>query len=119
MNPRDLETSRSRLSSSSEPERYELRESGWSFDLGRRDFLSILGGGLLVLCLGQDDRPRSRARLSDEVRAGRGAAAGDSFLARSAPGCTSARMARSRPRPARWRSARTPGHRSRWPWPMN
>jgi isoquinoline 1-oxidoreductase len=38
-----------------EPERYEFRESGWDFDLGRRDFLRILGGGLLVLCLGAED----------------------------------------------------------------
>ncbi len=39
-----------------ETERYEFQESGWDFDLGRRDFLRILGGGLLVLCLGQDDQ---------------------------------------------------------------
>ena len=39
-----------------EPERYELQESGWRFELGRRDFLRVLGGGLLVLCLGPGSR---------------------------------------------------------------
>lgn len=36
-----------------EPERYELRPSGDTFDLdlNRRDFLRVLSGGLLVLCL--------------------------------------------------------------------
>jgi nicotinate dehydrogenase subunit B len=37
-----------------EPQRYEFQES--VFDLDRRDFLGILGGGLLVLCLGQEDQ---------------------------------------------------------------
>ncbi len=45
-----------------EPERYEFQESGWDFDLGRRDFLQILGGGLLVLCLGQDDQAQETGR---------------------------------------------------------
>jgi isoquinoline 1-oxidoreductase len=45
-----------------EPERYEFRESGWDFDLGRRDFLRFLGGGLLVLCLGQDDQAQEAGR---------------------------------------------------------
>ncbi len=45
-----------------EPERYEFRESGWNFDLGRRDFLKILGGGLLVFCLGQVDQAQEPAR---------------------------------------------------------
>jgi isoquinoline 1-oxidoreductase len=50
-----------------EPERYELRAGPvWDLDLGRRDFLRILGGGLLVLCLGSETeaqepgRPRRR-----------------------------------------------------------
>jgi isoquinoline 1-oxidoreductase len=50
-----------------EPERYELREGPvWDCDLGRRDFLRILGGGLLVLCLSSENeaqepgRPRRR-----------------------------------------------------------
>ena len=38
-----------------EPERYELHAQDDPFELdlglGRRDFLRILGGGLLVLCL--------------------------------------------------------------------
>jgi isoquinoline 1-oxidoreductase len=38
-----------------EPERYELHGSGLTFDLCRRDFLRLLGGGLLVLCLGSED----------------------------------------------------------------
>ena len=74
-----------------EPERYEFQESGWDFDLGRRDFLRILGGGLLVLCLGQDDQAQERARLSAGVQEA-SAGAGVSYLARSRPGCTSARM---------------------------
>ena len=45
-----------------EPERYEFHESGWNFDLGRRDFLKILGGGLLVFCLGQDDQAQESGR---------------------------------------------------------
>jgi len=45
-----------------EPERYEFQESGWDFDLGRRDFLQILGGGLLVLCLGQDDQAQETGK---------------------------------------------------------
>ncbi len=45
-----------------EPERYEFQESGWNFDLGRRDFLKILGGGLLVFCLGQDDEAQEPGR---------------------------------------------------------
>lgn len=48
-----------------EPERYEFWESGWDFGLARRDFLRILGGGLLVLCLGREDEaqePRKQAR---------------------------------------------------------
>ena len=46
-----------------EPERYEFQESGWDFDLGRRDFLRILGGGLLVLCLGQDDQAQETGKV--------------------------------------------------------
>ena len=45
-----------------EPERYEFHESGWNFELGRRDFLKILGGGLLVFCLGQDDQAQESGR---------------------------------------------------------
>ena len=45
-----------------EPERYEFQESGWDFDLGRRDFLRILGGGLLVLCLGQVDQAQETGK---------------------------------------------------------
>jgi CO/xanthine dehydrogenase Mo-binding subunit len=45
-----------------EPERYEFWESGWDFDLARRDFLRILGGGLLVLCLGQNDEAQEPGR---------------------------------------------------------
>jgi nicotinate dehydrogenase subunit B len=59
-----------------EPERYELQESGWDFDLGRRDFLRILGGGLLVLCLGQDDQAqepgKAQRRGSEGQRRGGG-----------------------------------------------
>ncbi len=45
-----------------EPERYEFREPGWDFNLGRRDFLKVLGGGLLVLCLGRDDEAQESGR---------------------------------------------------------
>ena len=45
-----------------EPERYEFWESGWDFDLARRDFLRVLGGGLLVLCLGQNDEAQEPGR---------------------------------------------------------
>jgi isoquinoline 1-oxidoreductase len=34
-----------------EPERYELQSSDLALDFNRRDFLRVLGGGLLVLCL--------------------------------------------------------------------
>ena len=47
-----------------EPERYEFQESGWNFDLGRRDFLRILGGGLLVLCIGQDDEAQEPGKAA-------------------------------------------------------
>ena len=64
-----------------EPERYELHESGWSFDLGRRDFLGILG------------RRPARA-LPGQGRRGPGAGQGP------APGCGRA-AARRRTAPAR------------------
>ncbi len=47
-----------------EPERYELhaRDDRLNLDmgLGRRDFLRILGGGLLVLCLRSDDEAQGQ-----------------------------------------------------------
>ena len=34
-----------------EPERYELAEGpAYRFELGRRDFVKMLGGGILVVC---------------------------------------------------------------------
>jgi isoquinoline 1-oxidoreductase len=46
-----------------EPERYEFRESGWDFDLPRRDLLRILGGGLLVLCLGTENEAQEPGKV--------------------------------------------------------
>ena len=43
---------------------YDFRESGLNSDLGRRDLLKILGGGLLVLCLGQDDQAQEPGRAA-------------------------------------------------------
>ncbi|MFO0887742.1 MAG: molybdopterin cofactor-binding domain-containing protein [Isosphaeraceae bacterium] len=37
-----------------EPERYEFFESAWGPELARRDFLRVLGGGLLILYLAPD-----------------------------------------------------------------
>ena len=76
-----------------EPERYELHAQDdplhLDLGLGRRDFLRILGGGLLVLCLRTDDEAQaSRIGRRSPARA----VAGKS-PARSAPGCTSARTA--------------------------
>ncbi len=55
-----------------EPERYEFLESGWNFDLGRRDFLRMLGGGLLILCLGQDDQAQEPGKAQRRASGGRG-----------------------------------------------
>jgi nicotinate dehydrogenase subunit B len=60
-----------------EPERYEFQESGWDFDLGRRDFLRILGGGLLVLCLGQDDQAQETGKAQRRGAGGQRRGIGD------------------------------------------
>jgi len=60
-----------------EPERYEFQESGWDFDLGRRDFLRILGGGLLVLCLGQDDQAQEPGKAQRRGSGGQRRGGGD------------------------------------------
>ena len=73
-----------------EPERYELHASpgGARLELDRRDFLRVLGGGLLVLCLWPRG-PGAGVGRAPAARPGRGRRP-----ARSAPGCTSARTAR-------------------------
>jgi isoquinoline 1-oxidoreductase len=43
-----------------EPERYELREAGWGPELDRRDFLRVLGGGLLILCLHREEEAEAQ-----------------------------------------------------------
>lgn len=55
-----------------DPERYKFQELGWDSDLGRRDFLKILGGGLLVLCLGQDDQAQETGRPQRRGPGGQG-----------------------------------------------
>ena len=91
-------------------ERYELREGpAYRFELDRRDFLKALGGGILVLYLLDRDAPEAEAQPPGGRR--RGGGGGGPCPRTSAPGCTSARTARSRSTPARPRSARTSGPR--------
>ncbi|QEH37200.1 Nicotinate dehydrogenase subunit B [Aquisphaera giovannonii] len=53
-----------------EPERYEFREDpAWDFQLGRREFLRTLGGGLLILCVGL--RGDAEVRAQESGRNGR------------------------------------------------
>ena len=55
MNRDDLQ-----LTPNAEPERYELfEEPHYQFDLDRRDFLRVLGGGILV-CLAVGDAVAQR-----------------------------------------------------------
>ena len=63
--------------------------------------------GCVVLCLRADEAPAQESGAAAGAAAGAGTAP-----RRSAPGCTSARTARSRSTPARWRSARTSARRS-------
>src|SRR5205823_15121689 len=53
-----------------EPERYELQSGpAYSFDLGRRDFFKMLGGGIVIVSIISD-------ALAQESGGGRGRAAG-------------------------------------------
>ena len=81
-----------------------LRGPTLPFELDRREFLEGLGGGIVVcLCSRATPWPSSRAARARRRRR--------PAPARSAPGCTSARTARSPSTPARSRSARTSARR--------
>ena len=88
-----------------EPERYELSEARrYTFELERRDFMRLFGGGLVVMVAAAD-----AAGAGIRTRAARRGAA---TRRTSPPGCTSTRRAACTSAPARSKSARTSARRS-------
>ena len=56
-----------------EPERYELRSpSSYHFELGRREFFRILGGGIVVACVWKDASAFQQSRGESGARRGSG-----------------------------------------------
>jgi len=96
-----------------EPERYEVfAPPAYHFELERRDFLKVVGGGIGVfLVMGEP-----AAALAQESGRRDSASAFRRCRKTSARGCISRRAARSPFSPERWKWAKTFARRSRSRW---